>query len=70
MTNTSNSPAICLDSSSLSFFSPLWKRTFSSSTAEPGAVSTPPSQSFLRSTGLPSSSESREATGASENSSA
>ncbi len=55
----------------MSFFSPLLKRTFSSSTAEPGAVSTPLiSQSFLSGTGLPNNSESREATGASENSSA
>ena len=41
ITNTSHSDAICLARSSLSFFSPLLKRTFSSSTAEPGAVSTP-----------------------------
>ena len=70
MTKTSHSDAICLARSSLSFFSPLLKRTFSSSTAVPGSVSTPVSQSFLRGTFFPSSSESRVATGASENSSA
>src|SRR4051812_21002633 len=70
MTYTSHSDAICFASSSLSFFSPLLKRTFSSNTAEPGAVSTPASQSFLSGTGLPNNSDSREATGASENSSA
>jgi hypothetical protein len=49
-----------------SFFSPLLKRTFSHSTTSPGAISTPPSQSLTSGTGLPSSSESRVATGASE----
>ena len=70
ITNTSHSDAICFARSSLSFFSPLLKRTFSSSTAVPAGQSTPASQSFLSGTCLPNKSERRAATGASENSSA
>ncbi len=55
-------------SSSASFFSPLLKRTFSSSTASPGATVTPSSQSLTSGTLRPSSSDSRAATGASESS--
>src|SRR5579859_7842483 len=66
----SHSAAIFLASSSESFFSPLLKRTFSSSTTSPAATETPSSQSRFSATGTPSSCVSRFATGASENSSA
>src|ERR1019366_2392485 len=61
--------AIFFASSSESFFSPLLKRTFSSSTTSPGPTVTPSSQSRFNATGTPSNWVSRLATGASENSS-
>src|SRR5580658_6245132 len=66
----SQSAAIFLASSSRFFFSPLLKRTFSSSATSPAATSTPSSQSRFRATGTPSSCAMRLATGASENSAA
>ena len=66
ITNRSHSCAMLRASASSSFFSPLLKRTFSHSTALPGAQSTPSSQSLRSGTGLPSSSDSRTATGCSE----
>ncbi len=69
MTYTSHSAAIFCATSSLFFFSPLLKRTFSSSTISPGSHATPSSQSFSKRTLTPSSSAMRAATGASENSS-
>jgi len=53
MTKTSHRAAIFCARSSASCFSPLLKRTFSSSTISPGRTSTPPSQSFLSGTGTP-----------------
>ena len=66
ITNTSHSAAMRRASCSSSFFSPLLKRTFSHRTALPAAQSTPSSQSLRSGTGLPSSSDRRVATGASD----
>src|ERR1700692_2514457 len=66
----SHSAAIFFASSSESFFSPLLKRTFSSSTTSPAPTETPSNQSRFSATGTPSSCVRRLATGASENSSA
>ncbi len=68
MTYTSHNAAIRRASSSRFFFSPSLNRTFSSSTTWPGSQSTPSSQSRTSRTLTPRSSESRAATGASENS--
>src|SRR6266853_790888 len=53
----SHSAAIFLASASSSFFSPLLKRQFSSSTTFPGSTETPSSQLRLSGTSTPSSTE-------------
>jgi hypothetical protein len=72
LTYTSQSFAIFCASSSLSFFSPLFMRQFSSSTTLPGASALchapPATQSRTSGTGLPSNSDIRVAMGASESS--
>src|ERR1700693_3516773 len=65
----SHSAAIFFASSSESFFSPLLKRTFSSSTTSPAPTETPSNQSRFSATGTPSNCVRRLAIGASENSS-
>src|SRR5579859_668175 len=64
----SQSAAIFLASASSSFFSPLRKRTFSHSTAEPGSTCTPSIQSFTRGTFTPRRAVRRSATGARDSS--
>ena len=66
ITNTSHSAAMLRASSSSSFFSPLLKRTFSHSTALPGAHVDAVDPVLAQRHRPPSSSESRVATGASE----
>ena len=71
MTKISHSAAYCCASCSSSFFSPLLKRTFSSRTTSPLAISNvSPRYALISGTGRPNSSPKCSATGASENSSA
>ena len=69
MTNTSHSAAYCFASVSSSAFSPTFMRQFSSSTSWPGCTSTPSTQSLTSGTSMPSNSDRRRATGASESTS-
>lgn len=69
LTYTSHSAAILRDKPSSSFFSPTLPRQFSSSTTSPGSTETPSTQSGTRRTCMPSSSDRRCATGASESAS-
>ena len=64
MTNTSQSVAYLRDKSSSSLASPTFMRQFSSRLIEPGAASTPSTQSRISGTSRPSNSARRLATGA------